>query len=364
MHASRSNTFARVALLATALTPLCFDGARAAAPETGPRYSAEVVQLLQMISGNYDVGVKQVVSTRDTEVLGKLARADDRLVRDIAQMALRQGELQVILADRQRITSEEFNKQIKNWPTQFSGMVLQSMNREAGNSGSSDMHDAAKLLEEMVGEKLIPQTNAGLAFSYLGLSLNIALTEKLRELANRSAVTETGLKFPVKVRMETGPKLGAVAITNQSGKNLHSCLILTHFVSDKEIVRAGHQQQELAGALLPIFGFSPETTQGSVLTGRLRTLISVIDRDAMIYVPEIASGATVRTFLCPTSYVAIAKSAEISVWSDELTALGQEAKNVEEAKAASRATKPGTGFVRPGTKSKPSAKPGSAKPRR
>lgn len=313
----------------------------------GERFSADAVALFAELTQAYDLNGRRMPAGKfGPAALARLAKSKEAEVALVAKQAPHLKLLQELSRAQNKKVLEVFGKQAKEWPGIMAGHVIEALASPEGEKG--DIRWAAKLLEDLMGTEpdrpgeQTPQqaVNRAWAIACMGNGLGISMRVTMRKIAARGGTGTGGLKGPITVTVETGPGLGAITLTNRSGKALHHCLIFTRLEADAERIKAAAAQEDLVGAfLLPALGFSKKLVDGSREAARLRHLFNRQDKGVMVYVPEIPAGGKVSTLLARPDYYLVSRGASMSIWCDELAVDPQPAENWAEARlAVERAT--------------------------
>lgn len=300
-----------------------------------PRFSPEAVTLLEQISQAYDLNGRRMPAGQvDDAVLARLAKSNDPQIREVARMMPELKLLHALNRQQGREVVAAFGEQVRRLPASMAVRVIEAL--ASPDEEKDDLRSAAKTLEAFLGSEPQKAVNKAWAIACLGNGLGIYLKGHLRELAARGGPADAAHAKAIAVTLGTGSgRLGTVTVTNQSGRTLHHCLLITRLEADRERLRALAAQEDAFGKfLLPSLGLSKETVAGSRLAAHLRYMFNEQDKGVVVYVPEIPAGGTVTTTLAAPGYYRVAKGADVSVWCDEGAVEHRPASNWDEARQA------------------------------
>jgi hypothetical protein len=319
------------------------------------RFSADAVALFAELTQGYDLDGRRFPGGKlDPAVLARLTRSSEKEVAAVATQAPYLKLLHELNRAQNRRVLEVFGDQAKAWPGIMAGHVIKAV--VSSDTDTKDIRWAAKLLEDLMGTdndrtgRESPQQAVNRAWSVacLGNGLGISMRSTMRSLAARGGSGSIAGKDAVAVTLETGRALGAITLTNRSGRALHHCLIFTRLESDRERIEAAARQEDLFGAfVLPAMGLSPKLVAGSREAARLRHHFNKQDKGVMVWVPEVPAGGKVTTLLAQPGYYSVSKSASMSIWCDELAIDPQPASNWNEVRPPQGkvTSRPGPGRV-------------------
>ena len=309
--------------------------------DTRPRFSADAIALATELSGRYELDDRKMPSGRwDVKALARLSRSNERLVRELAELAPGFKLLKFLDKNQGAQIQESFKKQAEEL-IDFDKLIntmterIVETTRSPGSDGKG-IRSAARILEDIVGSKPQKAVNKSWAIACMGNGLGNVMKGKFRELAGHEIRTDPGMGGSIGVTLETLPdRLGTITLTNRTDRSFHHALIITRLVADRDRVQAIAQEENLVGRLvLPGLGFSDETVRGSLLAAELRSNFNQQEKGEVVYVPEIPPGASVRMSLARPGYFEIASSADVSLWCDELVVECSNADNMAEARRA------------------------------
>ena len=305
-----------------------------------PRFSADELTLLEVFGNAYKLNGKAVRPKSMTEGLptvAELTKSQNRLVRELAEMGLVQSKLaELYQANRGQLQSVFERQYREQWPSVLVKMLVSAASDAANNNQGADIQEAAKLVEQLLGDDAQRTANEGLALVFFGTALGNEEHEKIRLLAEKAPAVGPKQKISIKSSIDTRPgKFAPWQVTNTSQNDLHHCLILTSAVPDREkIVNYAGGELLLNELILPPAGFTRKTVNDTQQAVLLRTMIANVPRGALLYVPRLSARGTV-TFQSPC-YLSITKSAHVSLWCDEGTVDRQALSNLERAKTKRR----------------------------
>jgi DNA-binding transcriptional regulator YdaS (Cro superfamily) len=286
------------------------------------RYSRETIELFGAISGAYGLN-DQSVAGGDIKAAARLAASPDANVRQIASHAIQLHALRQLRTEQGRKTLAELKQQIEvDAPLAYAKRLITSDTKPG----------VAELLEDLMGSKVQDEFNKAYLLTLLSMDKSAKLRGLIQTHAQSNPPTVLGVN-PVAIFCETTPQtLGSITIRNDSGRTLHKMVLVGRLAVDAEAAKAAGKAEDAIGRdLLPAIGFSKETVEGSRLAGQLRALAAQIDPGNFAFVPEVKPGGSVRISISPPRALVRAKSADLSVFCDELTVVSQRPSNFFEA---------------------------------
>jgi hypothetical protein len=321
-------------VLAASNSPAQPGAAKPTPGQKSPRFTSEALELFCIMTQGYDLNATRYSANADLESLVRFTHSDDADIREIAEMSRNLKVLHMLNKQQGQVIQKAFETQAEKWPGIFAAQIIKSL--ASDGKKESDIHASAKLLEKLMGTQPQKVVNEGWRIAYLGNELSIATADKMAALAQRPKLANAAPKDALQVRLGTDPKrLGLIDITNRTDRTLHNCLILTRLSVDREFVRTRAAQEDLVGKLvLPLLGFSKATILGSREAARLRSLFAEQDKGAVLYLAELAPGATMTTSMSRPDFYLFSKGVYASLWCDEFAAERQDADNFADAKLA------------------------------
>jgi hypothetical protein len=297
------------------------------------RFSADELRLLEIFSRAYELNGKLVRPKTMQEGLPtvvELTRSENRRVRELAEMGLVQSQLARLYQQNRSDLQSAFEKQYRDeWPKVFLKMLASA----AQTDRPQDVREAAKLVEELIGNDAQRTANQGLALLFFGKALGRVQNDKIRSLAQRAPLPGADQRITIKVLIDPTPRrFGSWRVTNTSRKDLHHCVILTRAVPDLDKLGTDAGTELLLNELiLPPAGFERRTVNGAQQAVVLRTMIAALSSGTILYVPRLPAGGTV--VFQSSCALPITKSGDVSLWCDEGTVDGQGVGNWEQVKA-------------------------------
>jgi hypothetical protein len=364
MSAGRCFVLAKILALSMLGVMMSLSRPVSGADEPQPsRFSQEAVELMTLLSNKYDLNGKTVASKPHVhDPLTRLEKSADLNIRMAATLALTQQEdLQKRAAERQafgRLKKSEYTRDdLENLEKEYIKPLLLQRAEEAKrrkldgkeqDKSESDKESGGDLLRvayALMFKMPVDRGTSSLKITLKALCNNVALRQALRNLAKPVPVA-FAMEKPVAVRVDSKSGRDAFFIlTNKTGRTLHSCLVISSVVPDRERLLAQGADAEVLYAGIKAWLASPEKpgerpTVGDEIAGgfvdagakvaRIKFLIAAVEQGCMIYVPELPANAEVKVWLCPTYRLQIAKSVEISLWCDELSVDGVRPENLED----------------------------------
>ena len=292
-----------------------------------PRHAAQARDLLASISGPYWLD-GQPVAGGDMKAAVALAKSADAKVAELAKMAVDLYALGQLRSEQGRKTLEALQLQLElGAPLAFAKRIA------TGNTNPG----VVRIVEDLMGSKVQDEFNKAYLLTYLGMDQSAQLRGKLQAFAEAVAIADIKVKKPVAVYCETTPEaMGTITIRNDSGRTLRNLLALGRVAVDAEAAREAGESEMAMGAVLRGIGFSKETVKGSVRAAELRSLAAQIDPGAMVFVAELKPGAAVRIPVAHQNYFRNAKSADVSIFSDEVSIVRQRPSNFYEAQITAK----------------------------
>ncbi len=282
------------------------------------RFSAGAIALLEQITNSFDLnGTRMPPGPFDKTVLTRLAKADQPQVRAVAEMAPELKLLHTLNRLQGKAAAEKIGERAGPALIHIGKYVIEGLTDS--REEKDDLRAAVKTLEEVIDSKTQEEVNKAWAIACLGNGVGVAMKAQLRDLAT-SGQQPGGKEWKgIAVALGTAPtQFGAIAIKNRTRRTLHHCLVITRLEADRERLKTLAAQEDAVGEfILPALGFSKRTVDGSRLAARLRYLFCQQDKGVVVYVPELAPGATLTTTLADPKYFRVAKGADVSFWCDE-----------------------------------------------
>jgi len=331
----RSQWYCCLIIVSTLCPQVSGQDPKKAKADDQPRFSEEMIALFRELSEPYEINRKTVPPGMfDDKILAKLAKSPDRDVSTLASMAREIKFLHLLQKEQGKKARIEIEEQAKKIPAIIAGRLIEGL--RDSDSDISTIRGAAKAVEDMMGSEPQQAVNNAWAIGCLGNGLAIKTREKLRTIATREKAPMSAPKNSIIAALETRrDRLGTVTLLNRTSRSLHHCLITGRLQADRERLQAIANQERLVGVfIMPSLGFSKQTVEGSLLATQLRTSFNQQDKGMMIYVSEIPPRTTVSAFLERADYFLISKSADVSLWSDELMVEHQGVSNFQQAQSA------------------------------
>ncbi len=312
-------------LIATLL--LVAAGSAMAQPAT-PRFSEDAIDLFLQITQGYELnGRLKPAGKMDNTELTRLKSSNDPQVQRVASMVNTLQILKELTKQQQQREGEAIQEQAAKLPGIFAGELLSALVTPPDER--NDILSAANMVEKMMGTQPQIEVNKSLSFMLFTQETALATKSEIRTLALRGGPIQASSNGKLSVTISTSPaQMGNIKITNTSGHDLHHCLVFTRLEMDKARIQAESNLQDLFGVLISsAVGISNETIAGSQEASNLSTRINKLDKGTIVYVGYLPAGATVTASVASPSYYLMARSASISLYSDELAVEGEPVSN-------------------------------------
>jgi hypothetical protein len=304
--------------------------------------SGEAIDLLTATSNGYELNGKRIAPALDVPAILKAARSKDARIQELGSLSC---ELVYLVAQlRKEKPNEEVERiaqaRLARIDVECLKIVLDRVSakelvgfglnvafmdaliKEGRKRGELVKPSAdSEILEKLLLEKPLQELLRSTMIRLVGQAKGLASKEKIKTLVGKHVGSTPALRESIKIKLETlKDKQVVVTVTNQGMAPLHHCLLQSRAFPDPRLIERKINSDRAAMLLAAGFlGVGEKSTDNASLYTLLQYVLSNTERGALVYLPEIPAGGTVRLGLTTSEDLVYLKESELSLWCEELT---------------------------------------------